>query len=297
MHNGPAEKSLGVIAVLTILTLLFLGVVAPSYTLAEEPKKTTHVKADGDGIIEPGEDPEEEMARAVQNPIASLISFPFQNNTNFRFGPQEKTQNILNIQPVWPFELTDKWNLITRTILPVISQPETAPGTERTFGIGDTTFTAFFSPKDSGKLIWGVGPALVLPTATDDRLGFDKWAAGPSFVALTMPGRWVIGSLFNNVWSFGGSGDADINFFTWQYFINYNLDHGWYLTSAPIITANWKASSSNKWTIPFGGGVGKVFRIGKQPINASVQAYYNARQPDFGADWQLRLMLQFMFPK
>jgi hypothetical protein len=297
MHNGPPKNILGVIAVLTLFILLFLGVVAPSYTLAEEPDKPTYVKADGDGIIEPGEDAQEEMAKAVQNPIASLISFPLQNNTNFRFGPQEKTQNILNVQPVWPFELTDKWNLITRTIVPLMSQPATAPGTERTFGLGDTTFTAFFSPKDSGKLVWGVGPAIVLPTATDDRLGFDKWAAGPSFVALTMPGRWVIGSLFSNVWSFAGSGDADINFFTWQYFINYNLDHGWYLTSAPIITANWEASSSNKWTIPFGGGVGKVFRIGKQPINASVQAYYNVSQPDFGADWQLRVMLQFMFPK
>ena len=112
-----------------------------------------------------------------------------------------------------------------------------------------------------------------------------------------MPGRWVIGSLFSNVWSFAGSSDVDINFFTWQYFVNYNLDHGWYLTSAPIITSNWEASSSNKWTIPFGGGVGKVFRIGTQPINASLQAYYNVSQPDFGADWQLRFVLQFMFPK
>jgi hypothetical protein len=297
MHNIIPKKSYGVIAILSIFALLFLGVVAPSYTLAEEPEKTTYVKADGDGIIEPGEDEEEELAKAAQNPVADLISLPFQNNTNFRFGPQEKTQNMLNIQPVVPVHLTDKWNLITRTIVPVISQPATVPGTERTFGLGDTTFSAFFSPKDSGKLVWGVGPAVVLPTNTDDYLGADKWAAGPSFVALTMPGRWVIGSLFSNVWSFAGSGDTDINFFTWQYFVNYNMDHGWYLTSAPIITANWEASSSNKWTIPFGGGVGKVFRIGTQPINASVQAYYNVRQPDFGADWQLRLQLQFLFPQ
>lgn len=239
----------------------------------------------------------EELAKAAQNPIASLISLPFQNNTNFNFGPQEKTQNILNIQPVLPFELTDKWNLITRTILPLISQPETAPGTERTFGLGDTTFTAFFSPRDSGKLIWGAGPALVFPTATDDRLGSDKWAAGPSFVALTMPGKWVIGSLFSNVWSFAGPGEQDINFFTWQYFINYNLPGGWYLTSSPIITANWEANSGNKWTVPFGGGFGKIFRIGNQPMNAQVQAFYYAEKPDFGSDWTLRFQLQFLFPK
>jgi hypothetical protein len=239
----------------------------------------------------------EELAKAAQNPIASLISLPLQNNTNFSFGPQEKTQNILNVQPVLPFELTDKWNLITRTILPLISQPETAPGTERTFGLGDTTFTAFFSPRDSGKLIWGAGPALVFPTATDDRLGSDKWAAGPSFVALTMPGKWVIGSLFSNVWSYAGPGEQDINFFTWQYFVNYNLPGGWYLTSSPIITANWEANSGNKWTVPFGGGFGKIFRIGNQPMNAQVQAFYYAKKPDFGSDWTLRFQLQFLFPK
>ena len=128
MRNDRPKSPYGVIAVFTIFTLLFLGVASPSYTLAEEPGSTPYVKADGDGIIEPGENAQEELARAAQNPVASMISLPFQNNTNFKFGPQEKTQNILNIQPVWPFALNDKWNLITRTIVPVVSQPETAPG-------------------------------------------------------------------------------------------------------------------------------------------------------------------------
>jgi len=287
MRNDRPKNMCVAIAVFTIFTLLFLGSVVPSTTLA----------AEGDGIIEPGEDSTEELARAAQNPVASMISLPFQNNTNFDFGPQEKTQNILNIQPVWPFSLNDDWNLITRTIVPVISQPETAPGTDREFGVGDTFFTAFLSPKNSGKWIWGAGPAILIPTATDDYLGQDRWAAGPSFVALTISGPWVVGSLFSNVWDFAGSGDADIDLFTWQYFINYNMADGWYLTTAPIITANWEASSGNKWTIPFGGGVGKIFRIGKQPMNASVQAYYNVEEPDFGPDWQLRVQLQFLFPK
>jgi len=164
-------------------------------------------------------------------------------------------------------------------------------------GWGDTTFTGFFSPKDSGKLTWGVGPVLLLPTATDDALGSDKWGAGPSVVLLAMPGKWVIGSLFSNVWSFAGSGDQDINLFTWQYFINYNLPNKWYLTSAPIITANWEADSDNTWTVPFGGGIGKIFNIGKQPVNGQVSVYYNIETPDFGPDWQLRLQLQFLFPK
>ena len=210
-----------------------------------------------------------DLAKQAQNPIANLISLPLQNNTNFGIGPDDETQNILNIQPVWPFSLNDKWNLITRTIVPVISQPGVlTDGEGRVFGLGDTTFSAFFSPKDSGKLIWGVGPILLFPTATDATLGSDKWGAGPSLVVLTMPGQWVIGSLFSNVWSFSGSGDQDVNLFTWQYFVNYNLPEGWYLTSAPIITANWEANNDNRWTVPFGGGVGKIFKIGKQPLNA-----------------------------
>jgi hypothetical protein len=239
-----------------------------------------------------------DLAKQAQNPIASLISLPFQNNTNFGIGPDDETQNILNIQPVWPFTLNEDWNLITRTIIPVISQPDILTGGEGSInGLGDVSFSGFFSPKDSGKLTWGVGPVFLLPTATDDSLGVDKWGAGPSVVLLTMPGHWVIGSLFSNIWSFAGSGEQDVNLFTWQYFINYNLPNHWYLTSAPIITANWEAESDNTWTIPFGGGFGKIFKIGKQPVNGQMSAYYNVEKPDSGADWQLRLQLQFLFPK
>jgi len=253
----------------------------------------------GDGIIEAGEDETAELARAAQNPVASLISLPFQNNTTFEFGPREKTLNVLNIQPVWPFELNEDWNLITRTIVPVVSQPSLFSGQDRETGLGDTVFTAFLSPSDSGKLIWGVGPALLLPTATDDRLGADKWGAGPSAVLLAMPGNWVIGSLFSNIWSFGGSGDQDVNLFTWQYFVNYNLPNGWYLTSSPIITADWEADrSGDKWTVPFGGGVGKIFRIGSlPPMNAQVQGFYNVERPEFVGRWVLRVQLQLMFPR
>lgn len=239
----------------------------------------------------------EELAKKTQNPVSDLISLPLQNNMNFGFGPDDEIENILNVQPVWPVKLSENWNLITRTILPVISQPGLAPGQGRKWGLGDTTFTAFLSPRGAGKLVWGVGPALLLPTATDDRLGADKWGAGPSLVLLTMPGHWVVGSLFSNVWSFAGSGDSDVNLFTWQYFINYNLPGGWYLSSAPIIAANWEADSGNKWTVPFGGGGGKVFQIGSQHMNAQVQAFYNAVKPDRGPDWQLRVQLQFLFPK
>lgn len=237
------------------------------------------------------------LAKAAQNPIASMISLPFQNNTNLNIGPNEQTQNILNIQPVWPFQINDDWNLITRTIVPVVSSPDALTGEGRVDGIGDTSFSAFFSPSAASKLTWGVGPVILLPTATEDALGQDTWGAGISAVLLTQPGNWVIGSLFSNVWSVGG-GDADINLFTWQYFINYNMADGWYLTSAPIMTANWEADSDHRWTVPLGGGFGKIFRIGKQPINASLQTYYNVVTPDdYGAEWQVRAQFQFMFPK
>ncbi len=166
----------------------------------------------GDGVIDSGENETAELARAAQNPVASMISLPFQNNTDFNFDPQNETLNTLNIQPVLPFELNDKWNLITRTIVPLVSQPEIFPGQGRETGLGDTTFTAFFSPKHSGKWIWGVGPVVLIPTNTDDRLGPDEWGLGPSLVFLTMPGRWVVGSLLSNVWDIDG--DTDVNLFT-----------------------------------------------------------------------------------
>jgi hypothetical protein len=251
--------------------------------------------SEGDGIIEPGENEIEELARAAQNPVASMISLPFQNNTDFNFGPKDKTLSTTNIQPVIPFEMNDEWNVITRTIVPIVSQPELVDGQDRETGLGDTTFTVFLSPKDSGKWIWGAGPVALIPTNTDDRLGADEWGAGASAVVLTIQGPWVVGSLVSNVWDIDG--DNDINFFTWQYFVNYNMDDGWYLTSSPVVTANWEADSDDKWTVPVGGGVGKIFRFGEQPMNAQFQYFYNVEKPDFVGDWSIRMQLQFMFPK
>jgi hypothetical protein len=255
-------------------------------------------EADGDGIIEDGEDETEELAKAAQNPVANLISLPFQNNTNFGYGPRDKTQNSLNLQPVWPFEITENWNLITRTIVPIVSQPSLSSGQDRETGLGDITLTGFLSPAEPGKVIWGAGPIVLFPSATDNRLGADKWGLGPSVLVLGMPGNWVVGSLFSNVWSVGGSGNEDVNLFTWQVIANYNLPDGWYLTAGPIITANWEAKSSDEWTVPVGGGFGKVFKIGSlPPMNAKIQGFYNAAKPDISGRWSLQVQLQLMFPK
>jgi len=243
-----------------------------------------------------------DLARQAQNPVADMISLPFQNNTNFNVGPLEKTQNVLNIQPVYPFGLTSDWNLITRTIVPVISQPAFTTSQDREFGLGDIQVSGFLSPKapTAGGLIWGAGLIAQLDTASDDRLGQGAWGLGPTAVVLTSKGPWVLGGLANNVWSVSeDSGRQEVNQFLFQPFINYNFPDipGRYLSFAPIITANWEADSGNKWTVPVGLAVGQIFKVGDRPMNALIGAYYNLEKPEFGADWQLRMQIQLLFPK
>lgn len=237
------------------------------------------------------------LAKVAQNPLASMISLPFQNNTSFGLGSYDRAQNVLNIQPVYPFP-GKKWNVITRTVLPVVSQPDITQEDGRTFGLGDTTLTVWLSPTKADSMTWGIGSVAMFPTSTDDALGAGRWGIGPSVVAVVMPGKWVVGGRISNIWSVGGGSEKqDVNQFLFQYFINYNLRDGWNLSSAPIITANWKAPEGQKWVVPFGIGVGKVHRFGKQPVNMSAHVYINAVKPDIGPDWTLRLQLQLMFPK
>ena len=241
----------------------------------------------------------EELAKLAQNPIANLISVPFQNNTNLNYGPLKQNQNILNIQPVIPFELNKDWNLITRTIVPVISQPALFPGDDRTNGIGETQFSAFLSPSNAEGTIWGVGAIAQLPTTSDSALGSYRWGFGPTFVVLKLEkgSPWVYGFLVNNVWSVGNGAGGSYNNFLLQPFLNYNFAGGAYLSSAPILTANWKADGGNQWTVPLGGSIGQIFHLGKLPVNAQIGAYYNVVRPDFGPNWQIRAQVQFMFPK
>ena len=241
----------------------------------------------------------EDLAKLAQNPVGNLISVPFQNNANLNVGPEKGTQNILNIQPVYPISVNDEWNIITRTILPVISQPALTPGDSRTNGIGDVVFTAFLSPAVPKEWIWGVGPVVQAPTDTNG-LGNKNWGLGPSFVVLRLAkgDPWVYGALVNNVWSLTSnqSGGAYNNGLI-QPFLNYNFEGGLYLTTSPVLTVNWKADSGNQWTVPLGGGVGKIFHLGKLPVNAQIGAYYNVVKPDFAANWQIRAQVQLMFPK
>jgi opacity protein-like surface antigen len=244
---------------------------------------------------EPSED--EDLAKKSQNPIADLVSVPFQSNTNFNAGPFNRTQEVLNIQPVVPLHINADWNLISRTIMPVISQPNPVFNSS-TNGIGDITQEFFLSPTHPGTLIWGVGPVFTVPSATDPILGQGKVLLGPTAVLLTTPGHWVIGVLVNNQWSVGGNPLLpNVNEFLAQPFVNYNMAHGWFLTSSPLITANWLAAPGQQWTVPIGGGIGRIFKLGDQPVSAYISGYYNAVRPNGGPAWQLRAELSLLFPE
>ena len=238
----------------------------------------------------------EELSKQAANPLADLMSFPFQNNLNMNYGAYNRNLNVLNIQPVIPFGL-ENGTIITRTIIPIVSIPDfsNASGTFSS-GLGDVVLTAFYSPKS--ELTWGIGPVIELPTGGSER-GTQKWSAGPSFVILVQPGEWTFGALMNNAWSFAGNSDREaVNHLLFNAFIVRQLGKGWYVNSAPIITADWKAPSGQQWLVPIGAGGGKLVMLGgKIPVNLQTQLYYNVVRPDFGPEWQWRFQVQILLPK
>jgi hypothetical protein len=241
------------------------------------------------------------LAKASQNPVASLISVPFENNFNGEYGSDNSKQNVLNVKPVIPVQIGENWNLINRTIIPFVSQPGTPGGPNRQNGLGDTTYQAFISPSKPGKWIWGVGPQVQIPTHTDELLGNEHWGGGLAAVVLTMPGKWVVGGLLTHMVDVASSGndgsESDISLTVIQPIMNYNFGGGWYVTSVPLITANWEADNDDEWTIPLGGGVGRVFHWGKQPVKLQMAYYYNVEKPDSGAQWNMQVTFTMLFPK
>jgi hypothetical protein len=239
----------------------------------------------------------EDLARAAQNPIANLVSVPFQNNLQILEGGS--VLNTLLIQPVIPFNLNEDWILITRTIVPVLGLSSPPEGFDK-YGLGDVQQTFFFSPAKptSGGLIWGLGPVISYPTATDAIFGSDKWSSGIGFVGLKNKGRFVYGALINNIWSFAGNGNRqDVNQLTFQPFVNYNFAGGWYLQSAGTWSANWEAPSGQQWIIPIGGGVGRTFKLGNQPMSMVLSNFYNIETPDGGPRWNIRFNWTLLFPQ
>jgi hypothetical protein len=277
-------------------------------TSATKPTETKPAEQNSGKAKPKAEEPEantntgtEALQKATQNPVASLISVPIQNNNNFGIDPGYRTQDVLNIQPVVPVGISKDWNLIVRWIMPIVYQPlPISPGSPQTgvYGFGDMTPTFFLSPKKPGKLIWGLGPVFQLPTATSTFLGQGKLGIGPSAVALMQPGHWTLGVLFNNIWSVAGSGSRpSVNQFLLQYFINYNLKKGWFITWQPTLTANWEATNGGRWVVPFGGGLGRIMKLGAQPVSITAQFYGNGVHPPGASPWTMRLQFALLFPK
>jgi hypothetical protein len=242
---------------------------------------------------------DEELAKAAQNPIAALISVPFQYNYDHEIGPQEAGhKNYVNVQPVIPFSVNDDWNLISRTIVPVVWQQDIFPGSGSQSGIGDITQSFFFSPKKptADGWIWGAGPVIYLPTGSDSLLSAEKWGLGPTAVLLKQEHGWTYGALVNHIWSTGGAGTANINSTFLQPFLTYTTQSHTSFTLQTESSYNWEANS-NRWSVPVHFLVAQLFRIGNQPLQFQIGARYWATSPDSGAHgWGVRSTLTLLFP-
>tara|TARA_B100000700_G_scaffold241549_1_gene268848 strand:- start:4900 stop:5730 length:831 start_codon:yes stop_codon:yes gene_type:complete len=239
-----------------------------------------------------------EIAKKLSNPIASLTSVPFQYNYDENIGVTDKgSRSVLNIQPVIPFSLNADWNVISRTILPLVDQQDIPPGTDES-GVGDVFQSVFFSPSSptAAGWIWGAGPALLLPTASDERLGAEQWAAGPTAVALKQQNGWTYGGLMNHVWSFAGDDDRnDVRATFMQPFLAYTTPTLTTMTLNSESTYDWEAE---EWSVPVNLMATQLFRIGKQPMSLQLGARYWANAPEAGPDgWGWRLAYTLVFPK
>jgi hypothetical protein len=239
-----------------------------------------------------------ELSQKLANPIADLVSVPFQLNHDEGFGPDDEgRRTTLNIQPVYPFRLNDDWTLISRTIVPVIWQKDVLPGTEQS-GVGDVLQSFFFVPSSTGSagLTWGVGPAFGLPTATENALGTGKWTVGPTATVLRVEGPFTYGALFNHLWSVGGDKDrADVNQSFLQPFFSYTSPDAVTLTASAEAVFDWEREA---WTVPVNVTAARLVEIGSQPVSLQAGVRYWAESPDGGPEgFGFRFGATLLFPK
>jgi hypothetical protein len=242
-----------------------------------------------------------DLRKEVQSPVSGLTNVSISNNLNFDAGPLDRNAYSLQIQPVLPFQISKDWLVVPRVLInAVVYQPDLLQSEGGTTGFGDTTPTFFFSPTHAGGLIWGIGPSLLMPTATNSASGNGKWGLGPSVAVFWQPKWGTIGGIVQNVWSFAGDPKrARVNQMALELFGQFNLPKNWYLSTQPEIDANWNEKSEDRWLVPVGGGIGKIFSIGKQSLDGTLLFYRNVVRPEMipSAKWQLTAQLALLYPK
>ena len=250
----------------------------------------------------PTGDIETDLAKKSQNPVGDLAAVPLQFNFYTGGALSDRTLLDLNLQPVLPLPVTSDVNLILRTIvpyldIPVPTDPTVDPTPNRASGIGDIQQQFFFTPSAPSDITWGIGPIFSYPLATNDAARTGDWAVGPTGVIVFDIGPFLMGLLASQLWTFAGDDSGEnLNFYSAQPFINFNLPEGWAITTAPIITANWAADSDETWTVPLGGGVSKVTAVGEQALSVSLQYYHQIEYQAPQGSELLRIVVSFLFP-
>jgi hypothetical protein len=276
--------------ILFFLFILYFFIATPSaWAQSAEAKGTGGEPLSGDA----------ELAQELSNPLADLMSIPFQMNYDRGIGPLDDGWKLqTNIQPVIPFHLSGNWNLISRTIIPVIDQEDIFPGAGSQFGLGDINLSLFLSPKrpTSDGITWGIGPVLLFPTATESLLGAKKWGAGPTAVALTVRGDWTVGMLANHIWSYAGDSDRqDISNTFLQPFVAYTWPSAWTVSVQSESTYNWE---TEQWSVPVNVAVSKLVKFGQLPVSLQAGVGYWLKSPDAGPEgFRFRLQATFVLPK
>jgi len=232
----------------------------------------------------------ETLAQQKLNPLAYAINLPA--TLNFSFAHGEAVQPSLEFQPLIPLKLSEDWRLVTRSDVSIVHVP--AP--EEITGLSDTDVSLFLTPARTGPWVWGVGPILEFPTATNTRLGSGKWSAGPTAALVYAGGPWVNGILVSQLWSFAGPSDReDVSLTQIEVQLSYTFSNGWYVLTNPTISCDWKAPSGQGWTVPVGAAVGKTFNVGSQGMSLQVGAYYNAKKPAGAPAWVLQTQFSLIY--